>query len=127
MNSNFWIEDIKSLRIGELKKLIKLYEDNGKDYEAEKTTKKLESFIDLCAYGTEAMILEELSSRLSDFYQVLAGYYYAMAEDFNYNPLIKIDRLKKAVIMCQKLKEHTIEAVPYANKYICQTNRNYLR
>ena len=40
---------------------------------------------------------------------------------------IKIDRLKKAVICCNHLKKHCKDAEIYANKYICQKNRNYLK
>lgn len=126
-NQNFLIEDIKMLKIQELHDLKTLYLNAKKYDKAEETQDKLTSFKSFCNWATDTQILEEVKSRLTDFYQVLAGYYYTVAEDFNENPFIKIDRLKKAVICCNLLKQHCKDAEIYANKYICQQNRNYLR
>jgi len=126
-NYNWLIEDFKMLKIQELDRLKNLYLQNKKFEKAEKTTEELKDFKSFCNWATNEQIIKEVKSRLSDFYQVLAGYYYTIAEDFNENHLIKIDRLKKAVICCSLLKQHEPKAEIYANKYICQRNRNYLR
>jgi hypothetical protein len=126
-NLNWIISDIQRLKIQELHTLKNLYMNAKKFDKAEETQDKLNSFKSFCNWATDEQILEEVKNRLTDFYQVLAGYYYTIAEDFESNPLIKIDRLKKAVICCNLLKQHCKDAEIYANKYICQQNRNYLR
>ncbi len=127
LNKNFLIDDIKMLKIQELQRLKDLYTYAKKFDKAEETKEKLNSFKSFCNWANDDQILEEVKNRLIDFYQILAGYYYTVAEDFNENPYIKIDRLKKAVICCNLLKQHCKHAEIYANKYICQQNRNYLR
>lgn len=126
-NINWLISDIKRLKTQELHDLKNLYLTAKKIDKSEKTNEDLQSFKSFCNWATDEQILEEIKNRLTDFYQILAGYYYTIAEDFNQNPLIKIDRLKKAVICCNLLKQHCPDAKIYANKYICQQNRNYLR
>lgn len=127
INYTWLIDDFKMLKIQELDKLKNLYIQNKKVDKAEETAEKLKDFKSFCNWATNEQILEEVQNRLTDFYQVLAGYYYTIAEDFSENQYIKIDRLKKAVICCNLLKAHEPKAEIYANKYICQQNRNYLR
>ena len=127
MENSFLIEGIKALKIQELTDLQNLYIQNKKFDKAEQTQEEIKSFKDFCNWATDEQIMRETKSRLTDYYQILAGYYYTIAEDFQQNPLIKIDRLKKAVICCNELKKHEPQAEQYANKFICQQNRNYLR
>ena len=127
MNNLFLIEGIKTLKIQELTDLKNLYIKNKKFDKAEQTEEEIKSFKDFCNWATNEEVIEEVKSRLTAYYQILAGYYYTIAEDFQQNPLIKIDRLKKAVFCCNELKKHEPRAEQYANKFICQQNRNYLR
>jgi len=126
LNYDWLISDIKSIKLGELKKLETLYEYNKKFDKADKVKDEIKDFQSFCNWGTDEMILKSLKDRLTDYYQVLAGYYYTVAEDFPNNPYITVNRLRKAVICCQLLKQHQPKAEIYANKYICQRNRNYL-
>jgi len=123
---NWLISDIKRIKLGELKRLKSLYEYNKKFDKADRVKDEISEFNSFCNWATNEQVLNELNSRLTDYYQVLAGYYYTVAEDFEFNPLIKIDRLRKAVICCKLLKQHQPKADIYANKFICQQNRNYL-
>lgn len=127
LNNTWLIDDIKFLYLQELRKLKELYTNSKKYDKAEQTQDKIKNFNWFCTWATDEDIVKEVNHRLTDFYQIIAGYYYTIAEDFSENPLIKIDRLKKAVVSCNLLKNKVKEAQIYSNKYICQKNRNYLR
>ena len=127
MNTIFFIQDIKSLKIKELAEAVKLHKKKGNTERAQQAEKALQDFRCFCTYATDAMILEEVHNRLSDYLQIMAGYYYTLAEDFPDNPLIKIESLKKAIFYCNKLKELRPEAKIYTNRHICKINKNYLK
>ena len=127
LNNTWLIEDIKFLYLQELRKLKELYTNTKKFDKAEETQDKIKNFNWFCSWANDEDVLKEVNHRLTDFYQIIEGYYYTIAEDFESNPLIKIDRLKKAVVSCSMLKNKVKEAQIYSNKYICQQNRNYLR
>jgi hypothetical protein len=126
MKAEILKSDLIGLKLSEMHDLKSLYLNSKQFSKAEDVQDKINTFKAFTRYATDKMLLEELKTRLTDFYQVLAGYYYTIAEDFEFNPLIKVDRLRKAVFYCQMLKKHEPKADIYKNKYICQRNRNYL-
>lgn len=125
MKTDFYLQDIKILKIKELKAVVNFHQSKGDERRAQDAEKALQDFRYLCTYATDEMILEEVQNRLKDYYQIMAGYYYSLAEDFPNNPFIKIESLKKAIFYCNKLKELRPEVKIYANRWICRTNRNY--
>jgi len=126
MNTEILKSDLINLKLSEMHDLKLLYLNSKQFIKAEDVQDKINDFKAFTRHATNEMLFEELKPRLTDFYQVLAGYYYTIAEDFEFNLLIKVDRLRKAVFYCQMLKKHEPKADIYKNKYICQRNRNYL-
>lgn len=120
------LSDLKMLKIGDYKKIESYYKNKKEFIKSEEVKRKLLDFVNFCSWATDEQVKKELHFDLSSYFQILAGYYYTRAEDFNYNPYIKIDSLKKAVIYCNLLKNHNPNAEIYSNKYICKINRNYL-
>ena len=117
--------ELITLKLLEYSRLINAHKAAGNEMKATKAEDKRFEFREFCKYATDQMLLEELKPRLTDYYQLIAGDSYTLAEDFSENPLIKIPNLKKAVVACNELKTVEPKAAIYSNRYICRKNIGY--